>query len=297
MMLIRIVVLTGLMLPATAYAIPEYMNYQARIFDATGQPMQGIYAMAFAIFDATGTDASATETLLWGPFVCDGLVGQGHAARVTVWDGWFNVILGPVDVASRPMTSAFAAGDELPRFIEITVEGETIAPRQQFLTAPYAAHAKQADTAIHGVPAGSILAYFGMTAPPGWLMCDGGLVPEGAAFDALRSLVGLNTPDLRGRFILMADPAGEVLSATVDLAAAGGEERHQLIPAEMPSHNHSFTVNDNGWPDGGNDTGGDYQYWNTLWASNATIQTSQAGGNAPHNNMPPFFALNWIIKY
>ena len=96
----------------------------------------------------------------------------------------------------------------------------------------------------------------------------------------------------------MADPAGAVLpSASPVLSATGGEETHILTAPEMPAHNHSFQVNTEGFPDGGYDTGGSYKYWNYWRPERVNIPTSTSGGNLPHNNMQPYFALNWIIKY
>jgi hypothetical protein len=119
----QILLTTGLafMIQAAVGAVPEYINYQARIFDATGAPMQGTYAISFAIFDAT-----REGDLVWGPFSCDGLAGEGHADIVVVWDGWFNVILGPEDEAGRSILTAFDSQDAKPRFVEVQVEGETI---------------------------------------------------------------------------------------------------------------------------------------------------------------------------
>jgi len=147
-------------------------------------------------------------------------------------------------------------------------------------------------------PPGTIVAYFGTAAPAGWLVCDGTPVPQGEQYNALRALVGPNTPDLRGRVILMADPSGAALpSASPAFGETAGEETHVLTADEMPAHSHSFQVNTEGFPDGGYDTGGSYKYWNTLRPERSNIYTTISGGNLPHNNMQPYFALNWIIKY
>jgi microcystin-dependent protein len=291
-----IIVLLCTVLQVTAFAVPEYINYQARIFDATGAPMQGTYAISFAIFDA-----SREGNMVWGPFSCDGLVGEGHADAVVVWDGWFNVILGPRDAGGRSILPTFGTQDGKPRFIEIQVQGKTISPRQQFLTAPYAMegyYATQATYAVHGVPPGCVLAFVGAVAPEGWLLCDGSPIPEGQRYDALRAVVGPNTPDLRGRTILMADPLGTVLQySSRVLGATSGEEAHVLTYNEMPSHRHSFTVNREGCPDGGYDRNCGYYYWTNLWPDDSTRYTTYEGSNWAHNNMPPYIALNWIIKY
>jgi microcystin-dependent protein len=298
------IALLSTVLQATAFAVPEYINYQARIFDATGAPMQGTYAISFAIFDAT-----REGNMVWGPFSCDGLPGEGHADTVVVWDGWFNVILGPKDQDGDSILSAFDPQDGNPRFVEIQVQGETISPRQQFLAAPYAfegyhaAYATQSVYALHGVPPGCILAYFGVSAPEGWLLCDGSPIPGGEKYEALRAIVGSNTPDLRGRVVLGLDSgANRVRQPEANtFGAASGEDYHQLSVEEMSRHNHDISV-----------AGHDYKYLlrrsgaNTVkYADNTAsepdikvIQEIQPrGGDQPHNNMPPYMTLNWIIKY
>lgn len=49
-----------------------------------------------------------------------------------------------------------------------------------------------------GVPVGTIVDYYGSSAPNGWLICDGRAVPD--SMPQLKALIGANTPDLRGRF-------------------------------------------------------------------------------------------------
>ena len=60
------------------------------------------------------------------------------------------------------------------------------------------------------VPAGSIVAFAGTTAPKGWLMCDGAVIPAGGQYRPLSDLIGKNTPDLRGYFLRGIDPTGKV---------------------------------------------------------------------------------------
>lgn len=49
------------------------------------------------------------------------------------------------------------------------------------------------------VPTGAIMSFYRSTAPTGWLICDGTTIP--AQYTELISLVGANTPNLRGMFI------------------------------------------------------------------------------------------------
>ena len=95
------------------------VNYQGRLADAAGTPLSGDYAMAFALWDApSGGD------LVWGP--------ESHDA-VPVSEGLFNVGLGSLTPGGIP-TSAWG-GD---RYLEITVGGETLTPRELIRSVPVA---------------------------------------------------------------------------------------------------------------------------------------------------------------
>ena len=57
----------------------------------------------------------------------------------------------------------------------------------------------------------------------------------------------------------------------------------------MPSHSHAIKL------DNGND-GGVAKNAGT-GSSQSNDYTQYTGGNQAHNNMPPFLAINFIIKY
>ena len=130
-------------------------------------------------------------------------------------------------------------------------------------------------------PVGSIMMYGGSTAPPGWLLCDG---TSTASYGALAAVVGQYTPDLRDRFIIAA-------GTTYAVGTTGGEAEVTLTEAQMPSHSHTWTRQDSSvnagyrpWPANNNDVVG------------TTVNTSSAGGDQAHNNIPPYYALVFIIK-
>lgn len=123
-----------------------------------------------------------------------------------------------------------------------------------------------------GVPAGAIIMWSGTTSniPTGWALCDG----------------QNGTPDLRDRFIVGAGPGYAV-------GATGGEATHKLTETEMPSHGHDIEK----------DSAGTYaQSWNvpitgTDWYFGGThMRTLSAGGDMPHENRPPYFALCFVMK-
>lgn len=147
------------------------------------------------------------------------------------------------------------------------------------------------------VAVGAIVAYAGVQAPEGWLLCDGAAIPQDAKFNELRQVLGRNaTPDLRGRTLIGAGQ-GPGLSARL-MGQQGGEENHKLTIAEMPAHKHyGFGEAYTDWPLGlsgdgrrmGSRGGKDYD--------NYYYGTTDEGGGAAFNNMQPYAVVNYIIKY
>lgn len=88
------------------------------------------------------------------------------------------------------------------------------------------------------IPAGTIVMWTGALAPNGWVLCDGG------SYLRLDGSGSINSPDLRGRFVL-GQGQGSGLTDRV-LNAIGGEEDHQLTVSELASHTHSGTTDSDG---------------------------------------------------
>jgi hypothetical protein len=95
------------------------VNYQGRLADDAGVPLTGTYGMSFALYDA-----ATGGNLIWGP--------EAHPA-VPVSDGLFSVGLGSQTSGGIPTTTW--NGD---RYLEITVGGETLAPRELIRSVPIA---------------------------------------------------------------------------------------------------------------------------------------------------------------
>jgi hypothetical protein len=141
---LRILLWIALLTAASTFAqsVPALVNYQGRLTDAAGAPLAtGDYSLTFRIYgSASGND------LIWGPQVFDGTTGTGKGPKIPVVQGYFNVILGPVDTntgvsGGRKILEAFTGS---ARFLEITVDtGAPVAPRQQILSAPYAFNAEK----------------------------------------------------------------------------------------------------------------------------------------------------------
>jgi hypothetical protein len=95
------------------------VNYQGRLADPGGNPLDGNYGMSFSLWDA-----AADGNLVWGP--------ENHAA-VPVSEGLFSVGLGSQTSGGIPTNTW--SGD---RYLEITVGGETLGPRELIRSVPIA---------------------------------------------------------------------------------------------------------------------------------------------------------------
>ena len=249
-------------------------------------------------------------------------------------EGLFNVELSDSDAAGSPIDGLDATLEEVlarnadtPLYIGLTVSGSSgeIQPRPKLLAVPVAAvaqdvqHAKgnftvdgnatiQSGLVVGGrlttqsltvngatslvgdvtlagdllvnntsalIPAGVIVMWSGSVEniPDGWALCNG----QG------------KTPDLTDRFIVGA-------GSGYGVGDRGGEATHTLPIAEMPSHSHTNVFD-------GADLGASWDsdnYFYTTWAKytkNAnTVVSQKTGGNAAHENRPPYYALCFIMK-
>lgn len=118
-------VVAALALTASSYAgIPQYMNFQGKLTDEADVPIEdGDYIVALSIWDS---EVEGTE--LWG-----------SEYVVTVHNGLFNVILGPIP------SDVFEVAT---RWLSVAMEGVgEMGARTQLLATPYTFHALVADSA------------------------------------------------------------------------------------------------------------------------------------------------------
>lgn len=98
-------------------------------------------------------------------------------------------------------------------------------------------------------------------------------------FDPNNSFGGTWTKIAEGQCLIQA-------GNTYALGSTGGEETHRLTVNEMPSHNHKVDLVNNV----NSGTEGHSSYWGHLGTTK--FNTNSVGGNAAHNNMPPYLAVN-----
>lgn len=147
-------------------------------------------------------------------------------------------------------------------------------------------------------------------APLGWALCDGQLLPL-SQNTALFSLLGTNyggngqsnfgLPDLQGRFP-MHPGQGQGLSPRV-LGESGGDAQVTLIASEMPGHSHQMQAGGPGIAAVASPADASLGASPTrpfIAASPAPAATQMAtsevaGSGLPHNNLPPYLTMNFVI--
>jgi len=175
-------------------------------------------------------------------------------------------------------------------------------------------------------PVGTIKAYSGAVIPTNWVLADGRSLlrtdyPD--LFTAIGTTYGaadsdhFNIPDLRNRFIYGASGA--------NANAKGGTTQETLDTTKIPAHTHTISPADGAHshearPVPGNPPSGFVGIYNAgfpmydsglKWGSAAspvfavdntpvggahTHTIQNAGGGAPHNNLPPYVLIAQIIK-
>jgi microcystin-dependent protein len=156
---------------------------------------------------------------------------------------------------------------------------------------------------------GEIRMFAGNFAPVGWAFCDGALQPitENQTLYQLLGTTyggdGVNTfalPDLRGRAPLHQGQGPGTSNYT--LGERAGVESVALTLNQIPSHSHA--------PRGQTGAGTQSNPQGNVWAASALDNYSGSppsvpmaagalatvGANAPHDNMPPYVCVSFIIS-
>lgn len=145
-------------------------------------------------------------------------------------------------------------------------------------------------------PTGVVLPYVNVSAPTGWLLCDGSTVSR-STYATLFAIIGttygsgdgsttFNIPDMREN-VPVGYKAGSTQFGT--LGGTYGEKTHTLTTPEMPSHTHD--VPHVGASLGTVSGGAPQIYYDT-----SSVTSTSTGGGGAHNNIQPSVVFNYIIK-
>lgn len=181
------------------------------------------------------------------------------------------VAAGSTGYAQTNCAAQLTSSSLLPAFLDCLVQQQTeLTSLREQVEALSSAPTPRVPTPTVEWPGALVAAFSGAGCPEGWS-------PFQAA--AGRMIVGAgvnNHSDERG-----------VALTDYSVLAVGGEEQVILTWQQMPAHTHQYRgALEVGRPFPGgaeSDTFGDPDLRNT----------EPAGGNDPHNNMPPYVALTW----
>jgi hypothetical protein len=125
----RALALAAVFCPALALAqVPTKVGYQGRLLKADGAPETGIVKLSFSLF---ASESSGTP--LWA-----------EEQSVALTDGFYATVLGD----TKPLTGNVLDGSE--RFLEVSVNGSALKPRQRVNSVPYAFLATDARNVVGG---------------------------------------------------------------------------------------------------------------------------------------------------
>ena len=308
---------------ATIEAASAQFAYQGVLRDANNAVMTGTKQIELRLYDV-----ASGGTALWGRAYAVQLDDNG-LFNIEVSDATGSPLSG---VSGNSLDVVFAKTDTIYIGIKVQYSSGEIVPRQKLLPVPFAAVASNVsrasgdftvsgkltaksatfsgnltassmnvtgstragsittsgDATITGdltvggaisgfgtVPIGGIIMWSGRAdnLPPGWSLCDG--------------LDG--RPDLRGRFVLGA-------GGKYGVKATGGAEQVTLTIEQIPSHQHSFSFTGAGLAGWWENANTFYDLTGTYSGNKNTVNTDPAGGGQPHENMPPYYALCFIIR-
>lgn len=225
-----------------------------------GQPDNGTHFILLKLWTTGSTTSPACSTI--------------PAGSIQLSNGRFTL---PLDASCLPVIHGNPDVQ-----VEVVVDGVSMG-KAPLSAVPYAVEADTASNFAPGsaianlVPPGTVVPFAGVvggsvSAPPGWLFCDGGAVSR-AQYPGLFGAIGtgwgegdgattFNLPDLRGRFLRGVDggQGRDPEAATRAASASGGNTGDKVGTTQgdaFAQHNHPLT-----------DPGHTHSMWNTYSGSN-----------------------------
>lgn len=302
-------------------------TYQGVIKEVGGAtPENKNRTVEFRIYDGPGTSAQ----VLWGR-AYNVLLDANGLFNTSLTDAAGSEIDG---VPSTGLADVLARNSGTTLYIGLTVDNSSgeISPRQALLAVPYAIHASDAaaasgDFTVEGkttlkgnlevtggtvtaqsleatslvvngnitastsgslsgygvTPVGGIIMWSGSPAdiPDGWALCDG------------RTSNGRTTPNLSGKFIVGYSSSDSDYNP---VGKTGGEKKHTLTVAEMPSHTHNMKFKSYDLAASWKDQRSFYSVNQGNEDQNDPKTTQSTGGGQSHENRPPYYALCFIMR-
>lgn len=231
-------------------APPQLLNYQGRLVDGLGDPVNGTVEVDVRLFTVeTGGSPVWSQTI----------------NNVAVYQGLYKVEFGDAGLSEVLTNSAV--------WLEVEVDSETLSPRNRLASVPYAlraAIANELEGMLEGIPSGGITMWSGDLGdiPEGWALCDG----------------SNGSPDLRERFVMGAadgqDPGttGGTNSFELALDQMPGHT-HGATAATAGAHTHPASTGSAGSHGHSGSTGSGGSHTHTIGSDNSQgSSTSKPGG-------------------
>ena len=165
---------------------------------------------------------------------------------------------------------------------DIITTSADINPKEDSITVPTTkwtnAAINSAISSPSSIPIGGIIMWNSINVPENWKICDGNIYND------------IQTPNLIDKFVVGA-------GTTYPVGSTGGKAQVTLGIDEIPSHTHDFKYTAvQGASHNANGQQGSQQACYRAQSVTNSGTTSSTGGNGSHENLPPYYALYYIMR-